>query len=88
MIKFAKKYDLKLITIKDLITYRIQNESFIEHIETINMPTDMATFKLDCYKDMINDKFHFALTLGDYKKGPTLVRVHSECITRDVNTVL
>ena len=84
LIKFAKKYKLKLITIKDLISYRIQNESFIEHIETVKMPTDYGPFQLHCYLDKINQKNHFALTLGKYKTSPTLVRVHSECITGDI----
>ena len=82
LLKFAKKHHLNIITIQDLIKYRIQNESFIEKVENVNLPTDFADFEL-CYKDILNDKFHFALTLGDFK-GPSLVRVHSECITGDV----
>tara|TARA_B100000427_G_scaffold329834_1_gene348338 strand:+ start:5952 stop:7151 length:1200 start_codon:yes stop_codon:yes gene_type:complete len=84
LIKFAKKHSLSLITIKDLIQYRIQNESFIELVETVKLPTDLGEFDLKCYLDKLNDKHHFALTYGDYKKKPTLVRVHSECITGDV----
>ena len=84
LFKFAKKHHLNIITIQDLIKYRIQNESFIEKVENVNLPTDFADFELHCYKDILNDKFHFALTLGDFTKGPSLVRVHSECITGDV----
>jgi 3,4-dihydroxy 2-butanone 4-phosphate synthase / GTP cyclohydrolase II len=85
LITFAKEHDLSIITIKDLIQYRIQKERFITKIETVKLPTDMAEFNLTCYKDNINEKYHFALTLGTWKKGdPVLVRVHSECITGDV----
>ncbi|MBI59990.1 bifunctional 3,4-dihydroxy-2-butanone-4-phosphate synthase/GTP cyclohydrolase II [bacterium] len=84
LVKFAKKHSLSLITIKDLIQYRIQNESFIELVETISLPTDIANFDLHCYLDKLNDKYHYALTYGKYKVKPTLVRVHSECITGDV----
>ena len=84
LIKFAKQHGLNMITIQDLIKYRIQNESFIERCEDVNMPTDMGDFVLHCYKDILNDKYHFALTLGDYLKEATLVRVHSECITGDI----
>tara|TARA_B100000131_G_scaffold66491_1_gene62736 strand:- start:2643 stop:3842 length:1200 start_codon:yes stop_codon:yes gene_type:complete len=84
LVKFAKKHKLSLITIKDLIHYRIQNESFIELVEIVKLPTDIGEFDLHCYLDKLNDKHHFALTYGDYKKKPTLVRVHSECITGDV----
>ncbi len=83
--KFANIHHLKIITIKDLIHYRIQKERFITKVETVNMPTDFAEFKLNCYKDEINDKYHFALTLGDWTiDEEVMVRVHSECITGDV----
>lgn len=81
---FAKEYQLHMITIKDLIQYRIKNESFIDHIETVDLPTDYALFRLHCYLDKLNKKHHFALTLGDYKVDDVMVRVHSECITGDV----
>ena len=84
LLEFAKEHALCLITIKDLIHYRIQNESFIELVETVKLPTDLGEFDLRCYLDKLNDKHHFALTYGDYTKKPTLVRVHSECITGDV----
>lgn len=85
LLLFAKKHQLKIVTIKDLIRYRIQKECFIKKIETVKLPTKYADFKLVCYEDLINKKYHFALTLGKWKKGePVLVRVHSECITGDV----
>lgn len=82
---FAKQHDLKLITIKDLIQHRIQTERFINKIETVDMPTDYGHFKLTCYEDMINKKYHYALTIGEWNANDAvMVRVHSECITGDV----
>ena len=63
---FAKQHNLKLITIKDLIQHRIQTERFINKIETVDMPTDYGHFQLTCYEDMINKKYHYALTIGEW----------------------
>jgi len=82
---FAKKHDLKMITIKDLIHYRIKKQSFIEKGETAKLPTPFGHFLMTTYKDIINKKTHMAVTLGDIKKQKSvLVRVHSECLTGDV----
>ncbi len=84
LIKFAKKHNLKIVSIKDLIEYRIKNECFIEKVETVKLPTDFGEFELRCYLDKINNKHHYVLTHGEFTKAPTMVRVHSECITGDV----
>ena len=85
LIEFCKRHQLNMITIKDLIKYRIQNESFIEKVETVDMPTEHGDFTLTCYKDLVNDKHHYTLTHGNFLKDEsTLIRVHSECITGDV----
>ncbi|MBL6722752.1 MAG: bifunctional 3,4-dihydroxy-2-butanone-4-phosphate synthase/GTP cyclohydrolase II [Candidatus Margulisbacteria bacterium] len=85
LFEFANKHQLKMITIKDLIQYRIKKESFIQKIETVTLPTPNGEFMLTCYKDLINIKNHYALTMGTWsKKDPVLVRVHSECITGDI----
>ena len=85
LFEFAKDHNLKMITIKDLIQYRIQTESFIKKVETVDMPTENGHFNLTCYEDMINKKYHYALTMGNWEKDtPVMVRVHSECITGDV----
>lgn len=82
---FANQHNMKIITIKDLIQYRIQKERFIEHVETVNMPSMHGQFKLTCYRDILNDKEHVALVKGEIKSDqPVLVRVHSECLTGDV----
>ena len=85
LIEFAKKHNLLMITIKDLIQYRIQEESFIEEGETVKMPTESGDFILTSFSDLINQKTHFALIKGSIDPlKPTLVRVHSECLTGDV----
>jgi len=85
LIKFAAQHRLKLITIKDLIRYRIKKERFIERVEQVDLPTKFGSFVLFCYKDILNDKLHVALAKGDIKnKKSVLVRVHSECLTGDV----
>ncbi len=85
LMTFAKKHKLRIITIKELIQYRIQQERFITKIETTKLPTDFGEFNIVCYRDNINDKFHLALVKGSVaKQKHVLVRVHSECVTGDV----
>ena len=85
LVVFAKQYNLKIITIKDLIRYRIEKERFIEKRATVKLPTAHGDFSLTAYQDIINDKLHLALTKGDLSGAqPVLVRVHSECLTGDV----
>jgi len=85
LMDFAKEHNLKIITIQDLIRYRIEKESFIELIEEIKMPTKFGDFQCFSYKDIINDKLHLALVKGDIEAETAVnVRVHSECFTGDV----
>lgn len=85
LMEFAKIHNLKIITIQDLIRYRIEKESFIELIEEIKMPTRFGDFQCFCYKDIINDKLHLALVKGKVSAEIAVnVRVHSECFTGDV----
>ncbi len=81
----AKKFDLKLITIKDLIAYRIKNETLIERQVEVKMPTEHGNFDLIHYKQLTNNQEHLALVKGTWEKDePVLVRVHSSCITGDI----
>jgi len=82
----AKKFDLKMITIADLISYRRQNEKLISKMGEINLPTKYGSFMAIGYQSLIEDKKqHIALVKGDVKgKKKVLVRVHSECLTGDV----
>jgi len=85
LIEFKMKHNLKLITIKDLILYRRQNEKLIEITESIDFPTEYGTFKAVGYKSIVDNKEHLALIKGKVDDGkPVLVRVHSECLTGDV----
>jgi 3,4-dihydroxy 2-butanone 4-phosphate synthase/GTP cyclohydrolase II len=75
--KFAKKHDLKIGTIADLIEYRSNNEKTVEKISECLWPTEFGEFKLNCFKDSIDGELHFALTMGEIiPEHPSLVRVH------------
>jgi 3,4-dihydroxy 2-butanone 4-phosphate synthase / GTP cyclohydrolase II len=81
----ARKFDLKIISIEDLIAYRIQNESLISQEITVDLPTEWGNFKLTAFKQTTNGKLHLALTKGTWEPGEELlVRVHSSCVTGDI----
>ncbi|MBC8410106.1 MAG: bifunctional 3,4-dihydroxy-2-butanone-4-phosphate synthase/GTP cyclohydrolase II [Rhodobacteraceae bacterium] len=83
--EIAKKHDLKIVTIKDLIEYRIQNESLIEKEVDIQLPTNFGDFELHAYRQLTNGQLHLALVKGEWKEDePVMVRVHSSCITGDI----
>lgn len=83
--EMAKKFGLKLISIKDMIAYRLKTESLIEVGNTVNMPTKYGHFKLTPFRQRSNGLEHFALTKGEWKEDePVLVRVHSSCATGDI----
>jgi len=85
LIEYKKKYNLKLITIADLIKYRRQTEMLIEKVSEADMPTKYGNFKVHGYQNLITGEHHIALTIGDIREEkPVLVRVHSECMTGDV----
>jgi len=85
LIKIAKRFDLKLITIKDLIAYRIKYDSLIERQISIFLPTEWGDFQLIAYKQITNNLEHIALVKGNWSKDePILVRVHSSCVTGDI----
>jgi len=81
----AKKHSLKIVTIKDLIAYRIKNESLIEKLIDVNLPTEVGDFKLYAFRQVTNNQTHLALVKGEWQEEePILVRVHSSCITGDI----
>lgn len=85
LIKYASKFGFKIITIADLIAYRRRTEILISREGIANLPTKYGDFKIVGYEDLLNGKQHVALIKGDVTDGePTLVRVHSECLTGDV----
>ena len=82
---FAKTHGLKMITIKDLIRYRICKERFIEKVDSAKLPTGFGDFDVIAYRDIIQNRTHLAIVKGDIrKKEDVLVRIHSECLTGDV----
>lgn len=83
--EIAKKFDLKLVSIKDLIEYRVKHESLIERQIRVEMPTEWGDFKLVAFKQTTNDQNHLALVKGTWDDDePILVRVHSSCVTGDI----
>lgn len=85
LIKIAERFNLKIVTVKSLIEYRMQRESLIEKVEEIFFPTLYGDFRLALYKSKLDHKEHVALVRGSIDPDKSvLVRVHSECLTGDV----
>lgn len=85
LLKVKEKFDLKLISIKDLIDYRLTIESLIKKEVTVDMPTEFGNFDLTAYTQTNTGETHLALTKGEWTKDdPVLVRVHSSCVTGDI----
>ncbi|MCS7281232.1 MAG: bifunctional 3,4-dihydroxy-2-butanone-4-phosphate synthase/GTP cyclohydrolase II [Desulfobacterota bacterium] len=84
--KFAEKHNLKIVTIADLIKYRTRTEKFVRRVVETRLPTSFAgEFRLIAYENFIDMQVHIALVKGEIKpEEPTLVRVHSECLTGDI----
>ena len=85
LVAFAKQHDLKIITIKDMIAYRLKKESIVEQGVEVDMPTEYGHFRIIPFRQKSNGLEHFALIKGQWKEGePVLVRVHSSCATGDI----
>ena len=85
LVEIAKKFDLKIISIADIIAYRLRNESIVERGETVDMPTQWGHFRLIPFRQKSNGLEHVAMIKGEWKEGePILVRVHSSCVTGDI----
>jgi 3,4-dihydroxy 2-butanone 4-phosphate synthase / GTP cyclohydrolase II len=86
LIEFAKRHNLKIVTIKDLIKYRMRTESFVRRLAAVKMPTAYGgEFTAIAYGNIVDDNVHIALVKGDIKPADdVLVRVHSQCFTGDV----
>jgi 3,4-dihydroxy 2-butanone 4-phosphate synthase / GTP cyclohydrolase II len=81
----AQKFGLKIISIKDLIAYRLSKESLITREVSVQMPTNLGDFRLQAYKQKDTDQDHLALIKGEWETDePVLVRVHSSCLTGDI----
>ena len=85
LIEIAKKFNLKIISIRDLIEYRLREESLVEMGDEVDMPTEWGHFRLIPFKQKSNGLEHIALIKGEWKEEePILVRVHSSCMTGDI----
>jgi 3,4-dihydroxy 2-butanone 4-phosphate synthase/GTP cyclohydrolase II len=83
--KFADKHSLKIVAIKDLITYRRRNEKQVECLAITSIPNEFGTWRAFAYEDVLRKESHLAMVLGEiHAEQPTLLRVHSECLTGDV----
>lgn len=85
LLEVARKHALKIVSIADLIAYRLREESIIERGETADMPTEWGHFKITAYRQKSNGLEHMAITKGEWREDePVLVRVHSSCATGDI----
>ncbi len=86
LMEFAKRHNLKIVTIKDLIEYRMRKETLVKRIAEVKLPTSYGgEFVAIAYENMVDDTVHIALVKGDISPDePVLVRVHSQCLTGDV----
>jgi len=85
LMEIAKKFNLKIVSIKDLIEYRLKTESLIEKDVTVQMPTKYGKFELIAFKQINTGDIHLAMKKGEWKKDEAvLVRVHSSCMTGDI----
>ena len=82
---FARRHNMPLITVADLITYRMRTESLVKCVASTNLPTEFGEFRLHAFENQIDKQTHVALVCGDVGDGrDILVRVHSQCLTGDV----
>jgi 3,4-dihydroxy 2-butanone 4-phosphate synthase/GTP cyclohydrolase II len=85
LVEVAKKFDLKLVSIEDLVAYRMEHDSLIEKKEDFTINTKFGTFRLRAYKQTTNDQVHIALTQGHWKENePVLVRVNATLVNGDI----
>ena len=85
LIDIAKKYDMSIISVQDLISYKVEKEKLVEELSDINLPTAYGDFSLKLFEDKVNGDHHLAIMKGEWKDGDdVLVRVHSQCLTGDI----
>ncbi len=86
LIEYSRKHNLKLISIADLISYRLQHDRFVYRESVCNFPSQFGAFKIHAYRNALNNTEHIAIIKGDpakFKDQPVMVRMHSECLTGD-----
>jgi 3,4-dihydroxy 2-butanone 4-phosphate synthase/GTP cyclohydrolase II len=83
--RIADEFDMKLVTIKDLIAYRMQHEQLVRPVVDVEMPTKYGRFRLHAFEEVLTGDNHLAMTKGEWdEEEPVLVRVHSQCVTGDI----
>ncbi|MBN2345055.1 MAG: bifunctional 3,4-dihydroxy-2-butanone-4-phosphate synthase/GTP cyclohydrolase II [Candidatus Aminicenantes bacterium] len=84
LVSFSRRFSIPIITIEEIIKYRVQTDSLVEMVSEAKLPTRWGEFVIKAFVDRIQRETHIALTLGDLREGGTaLVRVHSQCLTGD-----
>lgn len=84
LLKFSEEFGVNIVTIADLITYRLARESFVKRIAQPELPTKYGLFRVIAYESVLSEKTHLALTMGEWTdEDEVLVRMHSECLTGD-----
>jgi 3,4-dihydroxy 2-butanone 4-phosphate synthase/GTP cyclohydrolase II len=85
LLRFARRHGLKVIAIKDLISYRLERERLVERVSEARLPTEYGEFRVLAYRSQFDPAEHIALVMGDVDDGrPVLTRVHDQCVTGDV----
>jgi len=85
LVKIAEKWDLKIVSIKDLISYRLSHETLIRKEVSVKLPTEWGDFEMTAFTELTTGEQHLALTKGEWiESDPLLVRVHSSCVTGDI----
>lgn len=85
LMKFSQTHKVKVVTVKDLINYRMKMESFVHRVSEVHLPTDFGDFNAIAFSNEVDGNIHVALVKGELEPGDkVLVRVHSECLTGDV----
>lgn len=85
LLEFSKRHSIKMITVKDIVEFRLRTEQHVVRSAVTKIPTKYGQFRTYCYENSLNDDVHLALVMGDVETGdPCLVRVHSQCLTGDV----
>ncbi len=85
LMEIAKRFDMPIITIKDLIAYRMRNDVLVRRVIQVDMPTRFGEFKMTAYEERLTGDLHLAMHKGDWAPDePVLVRVHSQCVTGDI----
>lgn len=85
LVKFSKQYDIPIVTIADIISYRYRKERLVRFVAKARIPTQLGEFTAYVYESLVDHREYFALAMGDVKdKENVLVRIHSECLTGDI----